>query len=287
MIREVNDIEEVHDFVKRLNYDEATASYPRIFGDEDLVRVLASSIKKENRNLVACYDDYDNLVGVSSYFWEKDCNFMQTTLFLAVNDYNRVADEMISHFRSHLPEHEYYIGFPKGNIEALTYFAETHNYACIEDSVATHIEDFKVYNLKYDSNLMQIKRENFTEYADFHDPIAKDFGIFYDAENLLKQIDEFCILALKDKNKFVASIFLKPNAEVTTVYGIFLDDQFKSKGIEDLLIDGMLDYLSNAYDHIEAIIYFIDQVDQDQLASAYKMGFEKKEDYCCYLVKNE
>ena len=285
MIKKIESIYEVYDFVKKLSYNESTASYPRILNDEHLINVLKSSIKRETDNLIACYDKEDKLVGVSSYTWESTNNFMQTTIFLIIDDYDNIADEIISYFKTQLTNYNFYIGFPRENKLAVNYFSKKNKYPCIEDSVATYIKNFKNYKKKYNFNLVHVNKENFSDYADFHDPIAKNYGIFYDAKNLLDYIDEFVILGLKDNDNYIASIFFKAYENITTVFGLFLDEQYKSMNKEDILIDGMLEYLSNTFCEVGEIIYFIDQVDQNQLKAAYNLGFEKKENYCCYLVK--
>ncbi len=273
MIKEIKNFEEVHGFVKKLTSNELTTSYPRIRDDERLHHVLESSIKKDNYKLIASYDVKENLVGVSSYFWEDENQYMQTTTFLAEGNYDEVADEMINYFKKEFKGYDLYIGFPKENKEAVSYFSKKSNYECIEDSVATHINDFKDYKSKHRLDLVHIKRENFSDYAGFHDGFAKECDMYYDAKNLLSDIDEFGILGLKEKGKYVASIFFKPHKKISTAYGLFLDKKHESMDKEDIMIDGMLEYLSNKFDKIDEVIYFIDIVDQNKLKSALRMGF--------------
>jgi len=284
MIREIKDIEEVYDFVRTLSYDDRTAAYPRIKDDASLKRVLQQSVDLETDKLLACYDYGEQLIGVAAYTKDYD-GFMQTTILLAKGDYTPVYDEMIDYFRQDLKGYEYHLGFPKSNQKALDYFQARPHFECIEDSIVTHVKNFSTYSRKTDRELIQVTKDTFDDYGLFHDPIAKGFGMYYDAKNLLDNMDKFAVLALKEEDQYVASIFYLPHPTATTVFGLFLHDDYHSKDLEEILIDGMLDHLSGHLDVIDEIVYFIDPMDVNELKAAQKMGFETKEEYICYLVK--
>ncbi len=283
MVVEINEINSVYDFVKRLSNNNQTASYPKIHDEETLLRVLNTSVSREDYRLIGCYEN-ESLVGVVAYFWEDKDKYIQTTLFLVERNYSLVATKMIDYISNHLKGYKAFIGFQKGNQLAISYFKEEMKAECIEDSVVTSIKGFTNYNMQYDMPLEQVTKENFSTYSKFHDIFAKEYGIYYDSVNLLSDLEEFAILGIKEQGEFIASIFFKTDKKISTVYGLFVSKEYKDQGQEALLIDGMLDYLSSSFEAVGEVIYFIDRVEADELKAALELGFKIKEEYLCFCI---
>jgi hypothetical protein len=282
MIKTIYKVEEVIDFAWELSENNLYASYPRKKSIKAVKDIIEKAISEENKNIVACYNQ-SLLCGVCIYFWECDEKYAQTTAFLIGEDYDQTAEEMIDYISKQLPGYELFIGVPFSNENANQYFKK-RNIECIESSIVTSL-----YNLKSQSNqkhdcVDKITKDDFEEYAIFHDKHAISCGGYWDSKNLQKNMDHFHIqvLVFRKDEAIHASIFTKTGKELSDVVGIFIDKEYKNNGIESILINEMLMRLYDEYGAIKEILFFIDEECTDELNLALTAGFEIKEKYRCY-----
>ena len=92
-----------------------------------------------------------------------------------------------------------------------------------------------------------------------------------------KKIERFRIFAFRQDGRIHGSIFVKANKDVSDVIGLFIDEEYKNKGIESILINEMLTQLYNEFGAIKEILYFIDEASTDELSLVLTAGFEIKE----------
>lgn len=285
MIKTVQRLDEVMSFVQELSGNDLYASYPRMNSTKKLKEEIQKSIDFENRNIISYYHK-NVLCGVCFYFWISDEKYVQTLGFLINEDYDKIADEFISYISKQLPHYELFIGVPFTNKNANEYFIK-RNIECIEDSIVTRMRNLKPRtNQRYDC-IEEINKNNFSEYAVFHDKYAILEGMYYNSKNLLKEIKRFKIFAFKQNGEIHGSIFVKADKEISEVFGLFVDEEYKSKGIESILIDEMLMQLYNEFGSINEILYFIDEDCPDELNSALAAGFEIKEKYRLYKLNGD
>lgn len=280
MIKEIYTCEEVIEFVWELSQDNMHASYPRINSIEELKEDLEKALNEKNRNIIACYRN-NVLCGVCNYFWISDEKYAQTLQFLIGEDYNQVAEEMIHYISKELAGYKLFIGVPFSNEKANQYFNKK-NIECIESSIVTNLYNLKSHcNQRYNS-IDKITKDNFEEYAIFHDKHAIPLGIYYNSANLKNDMDRFQVLAFRKSEGIHASIFTKGNKDLSDVVGLFIDKEYKNRGIESLLINEMLMELYNEFGSIKEILYFVDEDNGDELNFVLNAGFKVKEKYRCY-----
>lgn len=280
MIKTVYRLEEVIDFAWELSRNDLYASYPRKESIEAIKSDIERAINEDNKNIVACYHQ-DVLCGVCIYFWECDENYAQTTGFLIKENFDQIAEEMIDYISNQLAGYELFIGVPFSNENANRYFKKK-NIECIESSIVTNLYNLKPYpNQKHDC-VDRITKDNFEEYATFHDKHAIPLGIYYNSKNLKSDIDRFQVLAFRKDEAIHASIFTKISKELSDVVGLFIDKEYKNNGIESILINEMFVQLYNELGSIKEILFFIDEDCTDELNLALNAGFEIKEKYRCY-----
>lgn len=280
MIKTIHKIEEVIDFAWELSQNDLYASYHRIKSMEKLREDLERALVRDNESIIACYHE-NTLCGVCIYHWKSDDKYSQTTQFLIRGDYDQIAEELIDHIRKQLPGCELYIGVPFSNKDANQYFKK-NNFECIESSI-----DTRLYNLKGQMNekheqVEEITKSNFEEYAIFHDKYAIPSEMYYNSENLKKDIERFKILVFKQDGAIRASIFAKKVRNMGEIFGLFVDEQYKNNGIEGILINEMLMLLCNEFGPLEEVVYFIDEDSPDELNSALAAGFQINDKYRCY-----
>ena len=193
MIKSIQGLDEVLDFAWELSQNDLSASYPRINSREDLKKELERVIRMDSHDLIAYYHN-DILCGVCFYYWISEERYVQTIGFLIKGDYYKIADEFISYISRQLPGHELFIGVPFTNMDANEYFKHK-NVKCIEDSIVTRICNLEPQtNTGYDF-IEEINKNNFKEYALFHDRHAIPKEMYFNSNNLLKRIGRFRIFA--------------------------------------------------------------------------------------------
>lgn len=280
MIKTIERIEEVMDFAWELSQNDLYASYPRTDLIVEFKEELEKAINLENHNIIAYYHQ-NILQGVCFYFWINNEKYVQTTGFLISANYDQVADEFICYINNQLPGYELYIGVPYTNINANYYFKK-RNIVCIEDSIVTRIRNLKHHKSKGYDYIGKINISNFEQYIAFHDKHAIPAEMYYNSTNLRKVIDNFRIFVFRHDEEIHGSIFVSANKNISDVVGLFIDEEYKNKGIESILINEMLTHLYNEFGAIREILYFIEQHATDELNIALTAGFEVKERYILY-----
>ncbi len=280
MIKNVYTSEEVIDFIWELSQDNIHASYPRINSIEELKGELEKALNEKNRNIIAYYQN-DVLWGVCTYFWIPDEKYAQTLQFLIREDYQQVADEMIHYISKELSGYKLFIGVPFSNENANQYFKKK-NIECIESSIVANLYNLKTHWNQRHDNVDKITKDNFEEYAIFHDKHAIPLGIYYNSTNLKNDMDYFQVLVFRKDEEIHGSIFTKGNKDLSDVVGLFIDNEYKNKGIESILINEMLMELYNEFGSVKEILYFVDEDNSDELNFVLNAGFDIKERYRCY-----
>lgn len=280
MIKLVEKLEEVLDFAWELSQDELYASYHRLKSREKVKEYIEEAINSKVNKIIASYHD-NVLCGVCIFYGKLDEKYAQTIMFIIKENYDETADDFIEYIGEEFRGCDLLIGVPFSNINANEYFIK-RKIECCESSIVT-----KLYNLKSHINpkhdlVEEITKDNFKEYEVFHDKYAVPFEMYYDSKNLEKEIDWFRIFVFKEKEVIYGSIFVKAGKELSDVIGLFIDDEYKNKGIEGVLIDEMLMQLSNKFGTVKEVLYFIDEVNQDELNAALAAGFTIDDTYRLY-----
>lgn len=286
MIKNIEELDQVIDFAWELSRNKLHASYPRRTSIDKLKEEIEKAIKSEKFNIIGYYHE-NVLCGLCSYFWISNEKYAQTTVFLINEDYEEIADKFINYINRELPGYELFIGLPSTNKIANEYFIEK-NIECIEDSIVTRICNLEPHANKGYSSIEEINKNNFEEYALFHDKYAIPQGIYFNSENLYEDIEYFRVFAFRHDGEIHASVFVKADKDISDAFGLFIDEEYKNKGIESILTNEILAHLYNEFGSIKEILYFIDRDCPDELNMALTLGFEIKEEYRCYkYILNE
>lgn len=280
MIKTVYKFEEVIDFAWELSQNNLHASYLRKESIKDIEEEFKKAISLDNKNIIAYYHQ-NILYGVCAYFWESDEKYAQTTTFLIRDNFEQIAEELIDYIGKQLPEYELFIGVPVSNENANQYFKKK-NVECIDASFDTRLYNLKIQSTQRYNSIERITEDNFEEYAIFHDKYAILLEMYYNSKNLKKDMERFQVLAFRKDGMIHGSIFTKIGKDISEVFGLFIDEEYKNKGIESILINEMFVELYNEFGSIKEIVYFIDEKCTDELDLALAAGFEIKDHYRCY-----
>ncbi|HAG42840.1 MAG TPA: hypothetical protein DCL31_04980 [Clostridium sp.] len=282
MIKTIYKFEEVIDFAWELSQNDLQASYPRRGSMKNIKENIERAIRSDNRNIVACYQE-DALLGVCVYYWEYDEKYASTEIFLIREDYEQIAEELIDYISKQLPEYELLIGVPLSNKDANQFFKKK-NIECIDASFDTRLYNLKIHSTQRHNCIERITERDFKDYAIFHDKHAIPLGMYYNSKNLQKDIDRFRVFVFRQNEGIHGSIFVKAllDPKEKEVFGLFVDEEYKNNGIENILINEMLMQLYNEFGTLKEIVYFIDEDCTDELDSALAAGFKIKDKYRCY-----
>lgn len=280
MIKIVQKLDEVLDFAWKLSQDDLYASYHRLKSKERVKEYIERAIEKENEKIIAYYNE-NILCGVCIYFWQDNEKYAQTTMFLIIENYDEIADGFISYIGNELPGFELLIGVPLSNTNANQYFKK-RNAKCIDALI-----DTRLYNLKSHINpnhdlVEEITKNNFEEYINFHDKYAVPLEMYYDGKTLQKEIEHFRVFGFKENEAIHGSIFVKIIRESAEIYGLFIDDEYKNRSIESILIDEVLMQLYNEFGKLREVVYFVEEDNPDELNYALAAGFNVNDTYRCY-----
>lgn len=282
MIKIIKDIEDILDFSWKLTRDDKNASYPRPDSIAELKEFINPYINDSDKEALGYYEN-DKLSGVCLYFWIAKDSYVQTKLLLIEGDYFKALDEIFSHIKNKCPAYEFLIpGVPLTNNTLNEYFLK-RDIECIESSIVTKLTNPKSYPINL-ADLNEITKDNFKDYAPFHDKFALPIEMYFNSKNLEYYIDNFRILTLKEDGLIYASIFAKVVENTAEIFGLFFDSEYKNKRPEKILINQLLNTLYEEFPSLEHISFFIDENADDELESALELGFEIEAKYKCYKI---
>ncbi|WP_373897236.1 hypothetical protein ACER0A_014290 [Haloimpatiens sp. FM7315] len=282
MIKNICDVNEILDYTWKSSKDDVDAIYPRIETIVNLKSYIEKYIDDKNKKVIACYDK-GVLSGICLYYWITDEKYAQTKVFLITGNYSKIADEFISYIRTEFPSYEFLITCVPFNHKTANQYLKNNNFKCVDSSIVTRICNLKPPKAPRSNSVEKLTKDNFEEYARFHDKFAIPFEMYYTFEKIKKEINIFRIFVFRDADKEIqGSIFIKANKKESEIYGLFINDKYENKGIESILIDEMLNELYNEFGSVKEVIFFIDENSTFELNSALASGFKIQAKYKCY-----
>ncbi|MEG0309108.1 MAG: hypothetical protein RR636_14275 [Clostridium sp.] len=280
MIKIIYRLEDVIEFAWELSQNNLHASYPRRKSMKKIKDEMERAISSDRENVIAYYNQ-NVLCGVCVYHWDCDKKYAQTTQFLISGDYDLVADEFIDYIGKELPGYILLIGVPLTNKNANAYFNK-RNVECVDATIDTRLCNLQSRIYPKNHCVEKITNINFEEYSVFHDKYAIPIGMYYNSKNLHIDMEKFLVFVFREDGEIHASLFIKTAKDISDIVGFFIDEEYKDKGIESILLNEMLMQLYNKFGEVEEVLYFIDEDCTNELDSALAAGFEIKDNYRCY-----
>ena len=281
MIKTIHNVEEVIDFTWELSQDNLNASYPRKDSIIELKEYIKKFIDDDSKNVIASYQQGE-LCGICLYFWIDEEKYVQTKIFLIKDGYDQVGEELINYIRNQLTGYEFFItGIPFTNKNANEYFKKK-NIKCSESSIVTEIHNLEPRTNQRNHCVEEVSKNNFDEYAKFHDRYAIPLEMYYNSTNLLKDMERFRVFVYRNASEIIGSIFVKRVMDSAEVFGLFVREKYENKGIEGILINEMLTRLYNELGEVKEIVYFIEEDSTNELNATLTAGFEVQAKYRCY-----
>ena len=278
MIKEIKDSREVIDFAWKTYEVPEKRSYRRFDSKGVLEERMKRAINSDTERVIGCYRD-DKLVGICEYFWIEEDMYAQTSALLISESYTAVADEIINYLKEHLKDYRLLIGVSAANIEASEYF-EAKGMECIDDSFDTRLykKNYKCQNVNED--IVLLDKDSFKEYAKFHDSFAGD--MYWNSTHLLESFNNFEIFVYMKNNTIKGSIFTKVLSNNYEIFGLFIEEDFKGKGVEKELLKAVINSISKKENPAKELVYFIEEGNEEELKAAKEADFEVIDHYKSY-----
>ena len=275
------DISIAVDFAWELSQIPETSSYP-LYKDKDKLEENFKKSLLRNNNILLGYYKNNELIAVINFFFIESEKYLQTTGVYISSDYNEVMNELINMLKSDYPNYKALFGFQKENLKANKYFIE-NRYECIDSCLDMRLstDDFK--GTKYNDNIFEICKSDFDSYAPFHDKYFQ--RIYWTSNRLRKALEDWHIFVYRQEGIIEGSIFITECDENTIeIFGLAVSDKYKGRGIEEVLLVRSLDKLFRDNPYIKQTIFFIDDIEGEELETVKKIGFNYLSSYRCYQV---
>lgn len=278
MIKVIKDTREVIDFAWDTYEKPEKRSYRRFDSKEELEERMKRAISSDKERVIGCFRD-NTLVGICEYFWIDEDMYVQTTALLIDECYTLVVEEIIGYLKEHLKDYKLFIGIAASNIEASKYF-EASGMKCIEDSFDTRLNKKNYKCQEVNENIVLLAKDSFKEYAKFHDKFAGD--MYWNSTHLLESFNDFEIFIYLEKEAIKASIFTEVSRKNYEIFGMFIEEDSKGKGVEKKLLKTVINSISKKDNPAEELVYFIEEGNEEELKAAKEADFQVVDHYKCY-----
>ena len=263
------------DFVYHLSIDNSTASYSRMKTKQDVERELVRRVEDVNSNVFSIHSE-KRLIAVCAYYWLEEDNYIQTTVFVFSEPTKDALSISIDLIKQKRECYRLLIGIP----------AENKQLSELLHQLGVKIEHSA--NLIYDKNevvenitedTIEVNESNFHSYRDYHDKFALKHEMYWNAENLLKAINDFRIFYRFSNGEIFASIFYKHGSIHQEIFGLF-SDVYDKQVYKTLLIKVLMQVESES-EKIE-VTFFVDMKEKLELTAAIEVGFRVQDTYLCF-----
>ena len=277
-----NDISVAVDFSFKFSQRPETSSYPLYEDRNKIEENFKKSLYKNNSKLLGYYEN-NKLIAVINFFFIESEKYLQTTGVYIASKYNEVMNELMLKLRREYSNYRALFGFPKENIDANNFFVE-NDYKCIDSCLDMRLNTINLKGIKRNDNISKLCKDEFDSYKVFHDEHFQ--GIYWTSERLREALDDWKIFVYRPKDTIEGSIFIKVCDENTMeVFGLSVSDKYIGKGIEEVLLSQGLENLFRDKPSIKQTIFFIDDVEGEDLEMVQKLGFDYFSSYRCYQVE--
>jgi len=277
MIRQLTKegISTIIDFVYHLSIDNSTASYSRMKTKQDVERELFRRVEDVNSNVFSVHSE-KRLIGICAYYWLEEDNYIQTTVFV-FNEPTKVALSVsIDLIKRKRENYRLLIGVPAENNRLSKLL---HQLGVQIEYSANLIYDKREVVRNVTKDIIEVDADNFNSYRDYHDRFALKHEMYWNAENLLKAINDFRIFSYFSSGEIIASIFYKRGNVHQEIFGLFSD--VYDKNVYKQLLNKVLDQVESESEKLE-VTFFIDMKEKLELTIAIEVGFRVQDTYLCF-----
>ena len=275
------DISIAVDFAWKLSQNPETSSYTLYNEKSKLEENFNMSFLKDN-NILLGYYEKNELIAVIQFFFINSERYLQTTGVYISSNYNQVMDALMIIFKNEYPNYRALFGFPKENIKANNYFIK-NGYECVDSCLDMRLSTVDFKGAKQSNNIFKLSKSDFDSYASFHDKFFQN--IYWTSNRLREAFDDWYTFVYIPKDTIEGSVFIKVCDENTLeIFGLLVSDEYIGKGIKEVLLAQGLEILFKYKPSIKQTIFFINDVESEELNIVEKVGFRYFSSYRCYQV---
>lgn len=268
-----DEIEAAAAFAARLFTAPENRSYPLLLTEEEIASELLARAGDENACLLGYYDE--KLAGLMSLFTVPENQYLQTTLFTAGSA--AAYETFLAYIQKNYPGLEANVGVATENVVAARALIDA-GFTLAEASADMRLDraDF-VRAAAAEIAVERVHAASFDEYALFHDAHFRD--IYWSAARLRKKAKNWRIFSLKRDGALVGGLFMTArfNKNTAEIYGMAAEE-----GDAELATALLSQTLCAAFEEdaaLDAVIFFVDENELDNLRAALSCGFIRRGGY--------
>lgn len=275
-----DDILKYLDFSYNLALDQSKSAYPTytdgIKTKEDFINLSKRVFERDNeKTLLFSYEG--KVEGCIQYYWITDDNLVGISSFNINKKIQIALDEFLEFVKSKFKGYEMYLGFPKKNIQAVS-FLEKEGYECIGKLVNNSFFFDNYALLEENEHILKITKDNFFDFEVLHK--ANDNDMYWNCTRIFERIDEWNIFVYYNNGIPKGTIYFKDMGPMLEIFGIDFENDKYDENIYRMLLIKVLNEgkkLGSKY-----MTYFIGEEQQNILKD---LGFKYVGNYVCYLIK--
>lgn len=266
-------------FAARLFTAPENRSYPLLLTEAEIAPELLARAGDENACLLGCYDE--KLAGLMSLFAVPENQYLQTTLLTTGSA--AAYEAFLAHMEANYPGLEANVGVAAENVMAARALIDA-GFTLAEASADMRLDraDF-VRAAAAQIAVERVDAASFDEYARFHDAHFRD--VYWSAARLRKKVKNWRIYALKRDGTLVGGLFMTArfNKNTAEIYGMAVEE-----GGAELAAALLSQALCAAFEEdaaLDAVIFFVDENEPENLRAAASCGFIRRGGYRLYTKR--
>ncbi len=271
-----SDFEKYAEFAYSLALDLTRSGYPTytdgIKTKEEFMNRSRIAFARENEDILL-YKRDGQVCGWIHYYYLPADQYLDTCSFCILEGMGEAIKEFIAFAQASFPGSSLYLGFPKENTEAM---AALEAYPCIEESY-----NDVMYLDKYEPapdcpDIIPITRENYTLFHKLH---TQHTDMYWNADRLLADIDNWTIYLYQRNGVPAGAIYLKNDPILSEIFGIDFPGSYDAEAYRLLVTKVLNDAKRN---NVRYMVFF--NGDEEQ-ADALGLGFHCVSEYVCYHIE--
>lgn len=265
------------DFAWELAQDQTRSGYPTytdgIKTKQDFVRREKEAFTREGE-AIFLFEQDGQAEGWIHYCALPQDNYLELCACNIRQGTRTALREFLAYTSEHFPGYELHLGFPKCNLEAVSFLRE-NGFTCIEESFndVLFLDTYKP--LPELPQIVPVTRENFSIFQALHD--HNQDQMYWNSDRLLGALDNWKIYLYEKSGSPSGAIYYMDEKVMLEIFGVDFPDGIYYNEVFKALLTKALNEGKRA-----GAKYFCFFTDQDSHPASLELGFRPVGEYVCY-----
>jgi len=240
---------------------------------ENFMSRSRKAFSRDNEGILLFRRDGET-AGWIHYFYLAEDRYLDTCSFCVSAGMEQAVAEFVEFARERFPGSRLYLGFPKENAEAIAAL-ESGGFACIEDDFNDVMALDQYEPCGSQPGIVPVTRENYELFR----KVYSDDSAYWNAERLLKDIDNWGIYLYQPGESPEGAVFFTEVDQMAEIFGVVFSDGYDEKAYKSLVRTALNAAKRQGAKHM---VFFNDGETQE---AALDLGFRCVSGYVCYCAK--